>query len=536
MAYRELSRMHVQEVIRRWQADESQRAIARATGLARVSVRRYLAHAERLGIARRGSPPTEEQVVELTRLAYQGLAHGRLQPSTAALEPYTERLAGWVSEGLQLSRMHELLSSEVDVSYSSLRRFLARTGLTRRPLRTTVRMTPSEPGELAEMDFGRLGTLLHAESGTRQTVWALSVVLPYSRFAFVWLLVHQTLAEVIAGLEAAWQFFDGVPTRLILDNFPAAVAGPDPLEPRVTRGFLEYSQARGFLVDPARVRHPRDKPHVERFIGYVQRRFWQGGTFLDLADARAQAAAWSRDVAGQRRHGTTQLRPVDVFDEHERAHLRAYDGVPFDVPIWRQVSVHLDHHVSFQSALYSAPSDRCPPHTRVEVRGDRQLVRIYAHGVLVTVHPRQPKGGRSTDPAHYPPERAAYSQRSPQRLIQQARFLGTHIGAFAEQLLAAPYPWAKLRQAQKLLRLAERYGIERTEQACAYALSFELLNVRRLEHILEHALAEPVGELADGIVAVDPVRAADRPPPSSRFARPGSAFDHRFVVAGGQQP
>jgi len=378
------------------------------------------------------------------------------------------------------------------------------------------------------MDFGRLGTLVHAETGARQIVWALAVVLPFSRFAFVWPLVHQTLDEVIAGLEATWRFFNGIPSRLIIDNFPAAVAGPDPLQPRLTRGFMEYSQARGFLVDPARVRHPRDKPHVERFIAYVQRRFWPGGTFVDLADVRAQAAVWSLEVAGLRRHGTTFEQSIKFFEQHERSHLLAYDGVPFDVPIWRTVSVHVDHHVSFQSALYSAPWDRCPPRTRLEVRGDRQLVRLYARDQLIVVHARQPKGGRSTDPAHYPPERVAYAQRDPQRLIQQARFLGTHVGTFAERLLDQPYPWVKLRQAQKLLRLAERYGAERTDQACAYALSFELIHVRRLEHILEHALDHDQSPrtalpIESGVVV-------DRTPPSSRFARPGSAFDHRFAA------
>ncbi|MBI3975823.1 MAG: hypothetical protein HY334_05470 [Armatimonadetes bacterium] len=72
-------------------------------------------------------------------------------------------------------------------------------------------------------------------------------------------MLRQTLAETIVGLEAAWRFFKGIPKRVILDNFAAAVAGPDPLEPRLTRGFLEYSQARGFFCDPARVRKPRDK-------------------------------------------------------------------------------------------------------------------------------------------------------------------------------------------------------------------------------------------------------------------------------------
>ena len=64
---------------------------------------------------------------------------------------------------------------------------------------------------------------------------------------------------MIAGREAAWRFFGDLPRRLVLDHFPAAVAGPDALDPRLTRGLLEYSQPRGFLVDPARVRHPRDK-------------------------------------------------------------------------------------------------------------------------------------------------------------------------------------------------------------------------------------------------------------------------------------
>jgi hypothetical protein len=325
----------------------------------------------------------------------------------------------------------------------------------------------------------------------------------------------------------------GIPSRLVIDNFPAAVAGPDPLQPRLTRGFLEYSQVRGFLIDPARVRHPRDKPHVERFIAYVQRRFWQGGTFVDLTDVRAQAAGWSLNVAAQRRHGSTFERPAEVFEQHERSHLLAYDGVPFDVPVWRTVSVHVDHHVSFQSALYSAPWDRCPPRTRLDVRGDHQLVRLYAHDQLIAVHARQPKGGRSTDPAHYPPERVAYALRDPQRMIQQARFLGPSVGTFAERLLDQPYPWVKLRQAQKLLRLAERYGAERTDRACAYALSFELIQVRRLEHILEHALDR--GSSTASAIESDLV--VDRAPPSSRFARPGSAFDHRFAApAVGVQP
>jgi hypothetical protein len=47
-------------------------------------------------------------------------------------------------------------------------------------------------------------------------------------------------------------------------------------------------------------------------------------------------------------------------------------------------------------------------------------------------------------------------------------------------LLRGTFPWARLRQAQKLLRLAERYGPDRINAACARALAFELLDVGRV--------------------------------------------------------
>lgn len=66
MAYREVPRMEIQEVIRRWQARNSLRHIASGTGLSRETVRKYVAAAQAEGIAQDGPAPGEEQ---LSRLA-----------------------------------------------------------------------------------------------------------------------------------------------------------------------------------------------------------------------------------------------------------------------------------------------------------------------------------------------------------------------------------------------------------------------------------------------------------------------------------
>ena len=90
---------------------------------------------------------------------------------------------------------------------------------------------------------------------------------------------------------------------------PSAVAGADTLHPVFTRGFLEYSQRRGFIADAARVRHPKDKPKVERGVPYARERFFKGGEFSGQTDVREQARRWCRDVAGLRIHGTTRRKP-----------------------------------------------------------------------------------------------------------------------------------------------------------------------------------------------------------------------------------
>ena len=318
MAYREVSRVEIAEVVRRWQSGESQRQIASGTGLSRKTVRRYIRAGVEAGLTRDGPVPSEDQ---LTRLVGLNLSTPRKveTPTEDVLVPWADQVYEWLTaDRLQVTRIHELLAARgCEVSYASVGRFIRRRGWQRRSA-TTVRMEESAPGEVAEMDFGRLGLIEDPETGRRRAVWALIIVLSYSRHSFVWPTFSQKLVDVIEGLEAAWAFFEGVPKYLVIDNFPAAVAGVDPLHPRLTRGFLEYSQHRGFISDPARVRHPRDKPRVERGVPYVRERFFKGGEFTGLSDMRSAARRWCLEVAGQRIHGTTRRQPLTVFRQEER--------------------------------------------------------------------------------------------------------------------------------------------------------------------------------------------------------------------------
>ena len=170
-------------------------------------------------------------------------------------------------------------------------------------------------------------------AGRNRVVWALLFTACYSRHQFVWLTFRQTTEAVIEGCEAAWAFFGGVFRTVIPDNMGSIVDGADSIDPRLNQAFIEYAQARGFHIDPARVRHPKDKPRVERAVPFARNSFFAGEHFIDLADAQRRAIEWCRVRADLRVHGTTQARPAEVFTSQEQprrlpAPTEAYDLSP----------------------------------------------------------------------------------------------------------------------------------------------------------------------------------------------------------------
>jgi hypothetical protein len=349
--------------------------------------------------------------------------------------------------------------------------------------RVTVRVAEGKPGEELQVDFGAVGWICE---GRRRRVWALVFTAIVSRHLFVWLTYSQSVADVVAGCEAAWRFFGGVFKVLIPDNLKAIVTTAGGVAPRLNTAFVEYAQARGFVVDPTRVRHPQDKGRVERAVQYVKTSLFAGEAFGLLSEAQAVAERWCRGTAGERIHGTTRQRPAEHFARDEQPLLLPVPEAPYEVAPWSEVRVHRDHHLSVGKALYSVPTQyigEC-----VQVRNGQDLVRIYHRGQLIKVHPRVDAGQRSTDPADYPPGVRELACRDQQTLLTQARQAGNAIGVYAERLLAAPQPWARMRHVYRLLGLVRRYSAPPVEQACARALEADVVDVTRVARMVEQAV------------------------------------------------
>lgn len=485
MAFREVRVFEVREVLRLWLVGEGVRATERLVGFDRKTVRRYVDAAVGLGLVRDGGDEqlTDEfigLVVEAVR-PHRTDGHGQ---AWRVLQAHHAEIAGWVEDDLTAVKVHELLERRgVEVPCRTVQRYVAEVLGRRRGRGSTVRVNDGEPGDELQVDFGRMGLIADPATGRDRVVQALIFTACFSRHCFVWLTHRQTTDAVIAGCEAAWVFFGGVFKTLIPDNLSAVVDGADALEPRLNQAFVEYAQARGFVVDPARVRSPQDKPRVERQVQFVRGSFFAGETFIDLADAQRRAETWCRERAGLRVHGTTQLRPVEVFAVEEQPHLLPAPTEVYDVPIYATAKVHRDHHIEVARSLYSVPGALIG--ARVDVRADRALVRIFHRGQLVKVHPRQEPGRRSTDPDDLPSHKTVYAMRDLDKLQRMAAEHGPNVGAYATALLDIPLPWTKMRQVYALLGLVKKWGPERVEAACASALAHEQVNVGLIGRMLE---------------------------------------------------
>lgn len=479
--------VEVREILRLWLRGMGLRRITRVTGVDRKTVRRYVEAGQAAGLEREdGEERLDDGFVGEVMGRVQGRGPGRHGASWRSCQEHEELLRKWVGEGLRLTKVRVLLGrhSGDNVPYRTLHRF-ARSELGFGKPVETVRVDDPEPGQEVQVDFGRMGWIVDGRTGRRRVVWALILTAVWSRHTFIWLCHRQTVEDVVAGFEAAWQFFGGVFPVVIIDNLKAVVTKADPLKPVINETFLEYSQGRGFVIDAARSRHADDKPRVERSVPYVRESFFAGESFADLSHAQREGERWCREHAGRRVHGTTRRAPLECFNERERALLLPVPADRYDLPTWTTAKVHRDRHVTFGCALYSAGGVGMGE--KVRVRGDSTKVKIYHRGELIRVHSKQERGGRSTHRDDIPTGREIYARRDSKALVKQAQSAGKQIGEYAARLIDTPLPWTRMRHVYRLLGLVRRYGSEPVEEACSRALELDVIDVTRVSRIVEQA-------------------------------------------------
>jgi len=485
--------MHrLQEVVRLYRMGRSARVIARRLQMGRNTIHAYLAALAQSGLLEGAAD--ELPALEVLRASVLAQAPPSRPPQqTSSLDRWMEKIQQLREQEAGPTSIHDFLrlnAPEYAGSLSAVKRVCLRLEREGGPKPTDVAIpVVTAAGEVAQVDFGYAGKRYDPDRGVLRKSWIFVMTLCFSRRTYCELVFDQKVETWIRLHIAAFEYFGGVPRVIVPDNLKAAVVraafGIDD-DALIQRTYRELARHYGFQVDPAPPRSPQKKGKVERDVRYVRGSFLSTWKSIDIHEDRRALRRWLTEVADQRRHGTTGRRPIELFEEQERAVLLPLPQARYEIVLWKPARLHSDSHVQIDGAFYSAPWRLL--HQVLWVRCTAHSIAIHHEDEHLWTHARVARGQRSTIQEHLPEHRRDLRHRSREHWILRAKAIGADVERLVETIFAADDVLLTLRRVQAVVTHLESFPPSRATAAAKRALHFECTDYRGIKSILRQGL------------------------------------------------
>ena len=333
---------------------ESDRAIASAQLVSRMKAKQIRAIALEQGWLDPKSVLPDDQ----TLVKFFSKRHLRKSVTEPLALPHEAQIRQWVEQGIQASTIHQALvqNHQFSGSYNSIQRFVQKIKNSQPKVSTVLTFAP---GETAQIDFGQGPLITDVYTHNVYKTWIFVMVLSWSRHQYAEIVIDQKIATWLGCHRRAFEFFNGVPKRLIIDNPKCAITRACYHDAEVQRAYADYAQGYGFMISPCPPYDPQKKGRVESGVKYVKNNFVPLREFRGISDANHQLTDWVLSTAGQRNHGSTHKKPLEQFETIEKATLKSLPTVPIGLSVWKQIKVHGDCHVQFEKCRYSSALCLC---------------------------------------------------------------------------------------------------------------------------------------------------------------------------------
>lgn len=479
MAKRRIDMYEYRQIIVRLRMKESSRGIAKAglAGRNKINAIKKIASQQGWLDTQNELPCDETFAKHFNQLSISSITQ-------SSILPYQKQVEEWHQQGIQGSVIFATLQRQYGYkgAYDSVQRFIKKT---RDKFPEVSMILDFKPGEYAQVDFGAGPPLIDESTGEIIKTWIFVMVLAWSRHMYAEIVLNQNIETWLGCHRRAFEWFNGVPKKITIDNPKCAITRACYYDPVVQRSYAEYAAGYGFIISPCAPRDPKKKGRVESGVKYVKNNFVPLRQFRHLIDSNQQLKCWTLETAGNRIHGTTREKPLTLF-ETERLFLKALPNQAPECAVWEKVTLHGDCHVMFLKCRYSAPYKLV--NQLLWLRATETTVRIFQDHKLVAVHPRLFKpGSRSTLDEHLPPNAIAYCMKDSQWCLEHAKKIGTHCEQVIQKLLnnsVVDY----LRAAQGIVGLQKNYGNARLDAACRRALVFQSVHYQTIKSILKEGL------------------------------------------------
>jgi transposase len=351
-----------------------------------------------------------------------------------------------------------------------------------RPVRAPAFLTLAfAPGECAQVDWGCAGSMTVGSTTRRLSFFVM--VLCHSRLLYLEFSLGEATEHFLACHQNAFDFFGGVPQKLLLDNLKTAVLShPFGQKPVFNARYLDFAAHYGFEPRACNVRRANEKGRVESGVAYVKKNFLAGLQLpSSLSALNVAARQWMDTVANVRLHGETRQPPLALFAQ-EKPRLLALSLQPADPGVIRTVRATNRFRVTLDTNRYSVPSLYASQRLLLKCYADRLCV--YHSEKLIATHCRSYDRRQDFEnPEHV---KELLDQRRAARegkLLLAFYALSPRAEAYHQQLAER-----RLNPRQHLARimaLSETYGPEKVRRVLEDAFELQAFSSDYIANMLE---------------------------------------------------
>lgn len=461
------------EILRLASLGINQTGIASSCGCARKTVRNVLNRAKELDIAWPLKADTTD--ADLEKLLFPDKyvpSVGRRYPDYKYIDK--EMMRNGVTLKLLWNEYCEECrqANELPLMYSQ---FCFHYQKHREKKRATMHI-PRKPGEQIEVDWaGDTAKVIDPATGEIIPCYLFIGVLNYSLYAYAEAFFSMDMESWITAHVHMYEYFGGSTRMLIPDNLRTGVDHSDWYTPKINKTYHEMAEHYDTAVIPARVRAPKDKPSAEGTVGIIST--WitaaiRNEKFFSLAELNREIHRRLKNfnqAPFQKKEGSR----YSVFLSDEKPFLTPLPPAPYELSQWKQATVQFNYHISVDKMQYSVPYEYI--RQKVDVRLTRSVVEVFYHNQRICSHKRlygRP-GQYSTMEIHMPEGHQKYLKWDGNRFISWAEKIGTSTSITVRSILSSyKVEQQGYKACMGLLKLADKYSVERLEAACNKALSY----------------------------------------------------------------
>jgi transposase len=400
-------------------------------------------------------------------------------PRPSKLDPFKPQIIRWLETHPYTATQIYLRLREVgfDGGITIIKDYVHHVRPRRAPAFLTLAFTP---GECAQVDWGQFGTITIGNTTRRLSFFAM--VLCYSRKLYVEFTVSETMEHFLGCHQHAFEFFGGVPEKLMVDNLKSAVLrralGEAPVfNPR----YKDFADHYGFKIVACNVAKGNEKGRVENAVGYVKKNFLAGQAFTDFSQVNPAARIWLDAVANIRLHGTTKQQPAELF-LIELPALHPLSLLPYDIGVIHSVRATSRFRVTHDTNTYSIPAEFASALLTLKVYPDHLCV--YHHDKLIARHVRCYDRHQDFENPDHPRELLEQRRKAQdQKIVMRLLALSPKAETFYRELQLRRLN--VIQHARKIVAMSEIYGIALTARAIEDATEFQAFSCEYIANLLE---------------------------------------------------